>query len=88
MGWHRGVPAVPVGSRHGGGVGDVGMRLTFSPEDLILKLFELSLPSGDVDDQRVLLLLQLGTLLPNHDAQQLGFQALRRPRLRVKVPCP
>lgn len=69
------------------GWGGVGMRMPFSPEDLILQLLELPLPGGNVDDQRILLLLQLGTLLPNHNAQQLGFQALTRPRYRVRVPC-
>lgn len=43
--------------------------MIFSPQDLILQFFELSLSGSDVDDQRILLFLQLWSFLPNHNAQ-------------------
>lgn len=57
-----------------------------SPKDLILQLLELPFASSDIDDQRVLLLLQLRPLLPDHNAQQLGLQALRQPGPVVRIP--
>lgn len=70
-----------------------GWRKGGSPEDFVLQLLELALAGGDVDDQRVLLLLQLWPLLSDHNAQQLRLQTLAEPavpRMRDSPPhlCP
>lgn len=61
-GWSGQGLVVPVS-----GPGEGGGKV--SPKDLILQLLELFLASSDIDDERILLLLQLRTLLPDHNAQ-------------------
>lgn len=51
------------------------------PQDLVLQLLQFPLARGDVDHQRVLLFLQLRTLLPHDDPQQLGLQTLTHTEL-------
>lgn len=46
-------------------------------EDLVLDLLQLLLVLRAADDELVLLLLKVGTLLGHHNAQQLVLQTLR-----------
>ena len=52
------------------------LRLIQQLQDLVLQLDQLALVGGDREHQAVLVLLQLGLLIPHHDAQQLRLQAL------------
>lgn len=60
---------------------DMCERVCRPPQDLVLQLLQFPLARGDVDHQRVLLFLQLRTLLPHHDPQQLGLQTLMHTEL-------